>query len=497
MSDTGTSLAVLFHRVGPYHFARLRAAGRLLSIVAIESSGVDETYAWDVVAGADHFERITLFDRADAQKLPAAEVASRVASALDKVRPAVVAIPGWADSAALGALRWCIQNHVPAVAMSESTAWDKSRAWWKEGVKRKLVGLCSAALVGGTPHKDYMVKLGMPAERVFLGYDAVDNEYFSRKAEEVGSQPSEVEARIHGPKKAEMLKSETLKAESRNKYGLPEKYFLASARFVEKKNLLRLLQAYARYRQLAAVRDNGLRTTDYETAALRSKGLQDDKTTGQQDERPIVRVKPQSGNAASSSPVVSSPSQVVSGPVVPWSLVLLGDGPLKSDLCRLISDLGLDACVHLPGFKQYDELPVYYGLASAFVHASTTEPWGLVVNEAMASGLPVLVSNRCGCAQDLVQEGVNGFTFDPFNIEQLASLMLKISLRGVGPSGPEAAFQHFRLSAFGFASRGIIANWGPERFAQALQHAAAAALTAPPPSPRLLQKFLLQALVRR
>ncbi len=42
----------------------------------------------------------------------------------------------------------------------------------------------------------------------------------------------------------------------------------------------------------------------------------------------------------------------------------------------------------------------------------------------MASGLPVLVSNRCGCAPDLVQEGVNGFTFDPYNIEQLAQLML-------------------------------------------------------------------------
>ena len=50
-----------------------------------------------------------------------------------------------------------------------------------------------------------------------------------------------------------------------------------------------------------------------------------------------------------------------------------------------------------------------------------------MVNEAMASGLPVLVSNRCGCAQDLVQEGVNGFTFDPYNVEQLAQLMLKIS----------------------------------------------------------------------
>lgn len=52
----------------------------------------------------------------------------------------------------------------------------------------------------------------------------------------------------------------------------------------------------------------------------------------------------------------------------------------------------------LPGFKQYTELPAYYGLAEAFVHLSRIEPWGLVVNEAMSVGLPVVVSRECGCA---------------------------------------------------------------------------------------------------
>src|SRR5882724_8591590 len=94
-------VAVLSHRLGPYHFARLRAAGEVLDVVAIESSGADETYAGDVVTGADGFKRVTLFDHADAQKLPAPEVASRVGTALDKIRPAVVLVPGWADSAAL------------------------------------------------------------------------------------------------------------------------------------------------------------------------------------------------------------------------------------------------------------------------------------------------------------------------------------------------------------------------------------------------------------
>ena len=166
------------------------------------------------------------------------------------------------------------------------------------------------------------------------------------------------------------------------------------------------------------------------------------------------------GLSVVSGPVVGSPSPVVSGPVVPWSLVLLGDGALRPALNSQLSTLNLHDHVQMPGFKQYPDLPAYYGLANAFIHASTTEQWGLVVNEAMASGLPVLVSNRCGCATDLVQDGVNGFTFDPYNIEEMAQLMLKLST--LNPS---------QLSTMCAASQRIISNLGPERFAQGLKAA--------------------------
>src|SRR5207248_5879043 len=110
----------------------------------------------------------------------------------------------------------------------------------------------------------------------------------------------------------------------------------------------------------------------------------------------------------------------------PWDLVLLGDGPLRETLNTQLSTLNLHSHVHLPGFKRYDELPVYYALAKAFVHASTTEQWGLVVNEAVASGLPVIVSERCGCVPELVNG--NGFTFDPFAEHELAELLLRLAL---------------------------------------------------------------------
>ncbi len=285
------------------------------------------------------------------------------------------------------------------VCMSESTEWDEPRIGWKEWFKRNLVGLFSAALVGGKRHSDYLTKLGMPGERIFLGYDAVDNRYFSDKAEAIRSDAEEV----------------------RRQHGLPQDYFLASARFVEKKNLPRLLDAYALYR------------TSCGTSA-------------------------------------------------PWSLVLLGDGALRHGLESQLGVLGLRDHVMMPGFKQVADLPAYYALAGALIHPSTVEPWGLVVNEAMASGLPVLVSNRCGCAPELVCEGVNGFTFDPLKVEEIAQKMMRVSA------------SDFPRAAFGKKSREIVAEWGPGKILRGwdCRQAIEAALASPPAVPTRVDRALLR-----
>ena len=109
---------------------------------------------------------------------------------------------------------------------------------------------------------------------------------------------------------------------------------------------------------------------------------------------------------------------------------------------------------------------MYYGLANTFVHASTTEQWGLVVNEAIASGLPVIVSNRCGCVPELV-EG-NGFIFDPNNEHELASRLFEM-----------ASLSDNEHKRFEDASRRIAANFGPERFGEGLTRAAELALIRP------------------
>jgi 1,2-diacylglycerol 3-alpha-glucosyltransferase len=358
-------------------------------------------YGWSSAPGGD-YSRIVLDGREPPSKLQPQNLQNEIGLALKTVRPDVLFIPGWSSTAALAALRWGTLNRVPVVVMSESTVRDERRTWWKEWLKRRILRLCSAALVGGTAQADYMARLGVPRDRVFAGYDAIDNRYFA-------DHTNGIRQRLE---------------ESRTRLQLPKSFFLASARFIQRKNLPRLLLAYAQYRALS--------------------------------------LEP------------------------PWDLVLLGDGALRQELLSQRSTLGLKDHVQMPGFKPYEDLPAYYGLAHVFVHASISEPWGLVINEAMASGLPVLVSNRCGCAMDLVEEGINGFTFDPFNVEQLSSLMLRVA------SSPLS-----RLSEMGSESRRIVAAWGPERFAAALNAAARMTVKAGPRRRDLLYDVFLWPLLRR
>jgi glycosyltransferase involved in cell wall biosynthesis len=105
-------------------------------------------------------------------------------------------------------------------------------------------------------------------------------------------------------------------------------------------------------------------------------------------------------------------------------------------------------------------------LAKAFVHASTTEQWGLVVNEAIASGVPVIVSERCGCVPELVQG--NGFTFDPTNEPELTARLLEMA------SLSDQGRKHL-----GDNSSRIAENFGPERFGEGLERAASVAMGVP------------------
>ena len=140
-----------------------------------------------------------------------------------------------------------------------------------------------------------------------------------------------------------------------------------------------------------------------------------------------------------------------------WPWVLCGDGPLRDDVLAVRSRLGLERDVILPGFVQYESLPSYYAHAAAFWLPSQLETWGLAVNEAMASGLPVLVSRHAGCATDLVDEARNGWTFDPTDAGAMTAALVRMHRQSDA-----------RRLAMRRRSEAIIANWGLDRFARGL-----------------------------
>lgn len=106
-----------------------------------------------------------------------------------------------------------------------------------------------------------------------------------------------------------------------------------------------------------------------------------------------------------------------------WGLILSGEGNQKPRLQELIDSLGCES-VHWMEPCEWYEVPIRYTLADIAVLPSTFEPFGFLTNEAMVYSMPVLVSERCGSAADLVIDGLNGFRFDPSNQPDFTSKLL-------------------------------------------------------------------------
>ncbi|TWU16993.1 glycosyltransferase [Allorhodopirellula heiligendammensis] len=369
-------LAVIIGATGPYHIARLTALHRLLEkhgcqLALVLRNGRIAEYPWFADPGALPFEVVRAYNENDTE--PQSFRSGRlVHHALSELKPDSIAF-GMPSMAYLGPWLWGVKRGIPMVLFSESKLDDAPRKSWKERAKREIYGRFDAAIVGGPPHIEYAASFGIDRSCCFPGYDAVDNEHFRTGAAEARRRRASYSAQ----------------------FDLPSHYWIAANRFVPKKNLPRLLEAYARYR-----------------VAM--------------------------GEEA-------------------WKLVLMGDGPDKGLLLEKRKQLGLENHIILPGLIPYETLPIYYGLASAFVHASTTEQWGLVVNEAMASRLPILISKTCGCASVLLDEGHNGASFYPEQTESICQAFIDFHRTPVDN----------RVS-MGLRSEAIVQQWGPDRFATSM-----------------------------
>ncbi|HKN32924.1 MAG TPA: glycosyltransferase family 4 protein [Terriglobales bacterium] len=143
-------------------------------------------------------------------------------------------------------------------------------------------------------------------------------------------------------------------------------------------------------------------------------------------------------------------------------LVFVGSGITEDELkarARCIDP----GCIRFPGFVHREELADFYALADILVFPTHTDPWGLVVNEAMACGLPVISTSVAGCCTDLVIDGWNGRVVPPRDVSQLAYAMQSLACDG-----------ELRLK-MGEHSKKRICAYSPEACADGLARAALSA----------------------
>lgn len=231
-------VVVFFVNVGFYHGARLRSAaeeckrqGWRLSAVQLTDDTLE--HPWGKAGDGLGLPLLTLVPKQNVQTkvdgLPVAEQ-QVVDRCLNELKPDVVFLPGWSFDMCQKVQRWAAQHKVPAIVMSESKRDDEARSWWKEKLKYWLyIRKFDGALVGGEAHAAYARELGIPADRVFKGYDAVDNAHFATAADAARANEAAVRARFAN---------------------MPSRpFFMAAFRLMARKNAMALLDAYAAYRQ--------------------------------------------------------------------------------------------------------------------------------------------------------------------------------------------------------------------------------------------------------
>lgn len=388
---------------GPYHHARFAAARDHLAAAGWELEGV-QMYATSGIYSWGSLESDGVHDIA----LEPPEMHFRPYRTLRAMTPLLIRRRP-AVILLPSYWHWSLMINVLArcvgartIMMNDTHAATSQTGRTRMAFKAFVVRHFSAALVAGTLAMAFFEGMGLDERRVFAGYDVVDNGHFATGADL---------ARADGDG-------------TRRKHDLPNRYILSLGRLVAKKNIALLVDSYAQL---------------------------------------LTRL----------------------GDATP-DLVIVGEGDERSALARQCAALGLRVVdhhheghhggvaqpgpgrpsVHFHPYADYAETPEFMGLAEMFVLASRSEEWGLVVNEAMAAGTCVVVSDAVGCVPDLCVAGVTGAVFRSDDAPDLAAVLERLctddDLRR-------------RLAAGG---RQLIDSWGLDRFATECLHAIEAATAA-------------------
>lgn len=389
-----SKVGILFASFGPYHACRIKALSDALSLhnatlTAFRFSLQSDTYSWSP-ASPDAVPVITLSNYNPSGLVGAFRLALSFYLALRREKIGIVFLPSFSPLPNL--LCFIIAKFLQCrtVLMTESWRGTERAPMIGKWVKHIIVRSFDSALVGGSPQLEYLCFYGMNRAKIFKGYDVVDNDYYITKSTSVRHASSSIIP------------------------GLPAHYFLSLGRLVEKKNLSFILRAYSLF--LCHLSSPQYKSGDLFASYSR---FATDPSLSQSS---IFNLDVADLNNA-----------------IP-SLVIVGDGPLRQVLEDEAHSLGVTVrdgiynpvCSGAPEivfypFQQVETTPLFYSKCTAFILASIYEEWGLVVNEAMACGVPVAVSNCVGSSFDLVEDGVNGFIFPPNDCQHLAEIFMRLA----------------------------------------------------------------------
>lgn len=361
-----------------YWPARIKALNDLLhthghTLQVIEIAGKGSPYAFaQKDSPSSSLNWICLFPEKKMESLSGNEASTALWEKLEELNPDIILAGAIAFPSGATAVRWCKSRKKTVVIFDNARLQDVPRSWFVNFIKRSIYRNVDAVISPAPSQAGAFEYLGVKRERIFFGLNVVDNDWFASRVSKYSTQMKQIQKELN----------------------LPKQFILGIGRLIEKKNWLKLLEAFA---------------------AL---------THATFDEK--------------------------------WLLVLVGEGPDKEVIEAFCKNKQLDNVIIRP-FATQEDLCKYYTCASALILPSTYgETWGLVINEAMASGLPVLVSNQCGCTESLVETEKNGYTFSPNNTAEIQTSLQRFMRLGDA-----------QRNTMGSRSKEIISDWSLDRFSQA------------------------------
>ncbi len=289
---------------------------------------------------------------------------------LKRLRPEVIVCCGWDTPAAFYASYYARRTNTPFVLWSGSTPAEST--WLRSITKpfvRALVRGADAWIAYGSRAKEYLISLGAEGARCLIAYNTVDWREFAGAIAGIDREAQ------------------------RARLGITTKYVaLYCGNLLDLKGVGELMEAFGIL--------HGQTRTDTDDHGHNDEGEREAKRVA----KPEAKRGGKRGRAYRSG----CNSETVDG-AKDITLVLVGSGKHEAKYRERARELGIDRRVVFAGFVPRETMPSFYAIGDVLILPSRSEVWGLVINEALACGVPVIASDACGAAPDLITDGENGF----------------------------------------------------------------------------------------